>query len=159
VSDRDPTELEKREAEALARALEGDPPRDEAPPGIPPDALQAASLLRASREDAGLDPARQRQILEKILPEKEGKARGIPWLRWLVPVAAVAGVLFVIMTVPMYSKSPQAGAVMFPTPPRSLLRIQARAAEGEDLKALEQKMRVYRRRMYASLSGKYPGSP
>ena len=152
MSDQDPTELEKREAETLARALEG----DGSPREIPQDALEAASLLRASREDAGLDPARQRKILDKILPAKE-EPRRFPWLRWLVPVAGVAGVLFLVMTVPMYSKAPQEAAVMFPAPPRSLLMIQARAAARvEDLRALEKKMRAYRGRMYASLSGKYP---
>ena len=152
MSDQDPTEKELREAEALARALEG----DGSPAEIPTDALEAASLLRASREDAGLDPARQREIQDKILPAKE-EPRRFPWLRWLVPVAGVAGVLFLVMTVPMYSKAPQQAAVMFPAPPRSLLMIQARAATRvEDLKALEKKMRAYRSRMYASLSGKYP---
>jgi hypothetical protein len=145
------SDKEKREAEALARALEG----DGSPEGIPDDALQAAGLLRASREDAGLDPARQQEILEKILPEK--KPRRIPWLRWLVPVAGVAGVLFLVMMVPIYSKAPQQAAAPFPAPPRSLLMVQARAAtRHEDIKALEKKMRAYRGRMYASLSGKYP---
>ena len=163
MSDQDPTELEKSEAEALARALEGDPQHDEggkhrrgSSEEIPTDALEAASLLRASREDAGLDPARQREILDKILPARE-EPRRFPWLRWLVPVAGVAGVLFLVMTVPMYSKAPQGAALMFPAPPRTLLMIQARAAQGKDLKELEKKMRAYRSRMYASLSGKYPG--
>jgi hypothetical protein len=151
VSDKDPTELEKSEAEALARALEG----DGSPQDIPQDALEAASLLRAGREESGLDPARQREILDKILPAKE-EPRRFPWLRWLVPVAGVAGVLFLVMMLPMYSKAPQEAAIMFPAPPRSLLMIQARAAQGKDLKELEKKMRAYRSRMYASLSGKYP---
>ena len=151
MSDKDPTELEKREAEALARALEG----DGSPEGIPQDALEAAGLLRASREDAGLDPARQREILDRILPEKK-EPRRIPWLRWLVPVAGVAGVLFLVMTVPMYSKAPQEAAVMLPAPPRSLLMLQAKVARGEDLKKLQKKMQKYRGRMYASLAEKYP---
>jgi hypothetical protein len=152
VSDKEPTEKERLEAEALARALEGDGSSE----GIPADALETASLLRASREDAGLDPARSKEILDKILPEKE-EPRRIPWLRWLVPVAGVAGVLFLVMMVPMYSKAPQQAAPRLPAPPRSLLMIQARAAaRTEDLRALEKKMRAYRGRMYASLSGKYP---
>lgn len=152
MSDRDPTEKELREAEALARALEG----DGSPQGIPEDALQTAGLLRASREDAGLDPGRQKEILEKILPEKK-EPRGIPWLRWLVPVAGVAGILLLVMMVPIYSKTPRHAAVRFPAPPRSLLMIQARAAQGKDLKELQNKMQKYRGRMYASLTGKYPG--
>lgn len=151
MSDQDPTEKELREAEALARALEG----DGSPQGIPTDALEAASLLRASREDAGLDPARQQEILKKILPQKE-EPRRIPWLRWLVPVAGVAGVLCLVMMVPIYSQAPQQAAVRFPAPPRSLLMVQARAARGKDLKELQKKMQKYRGRMYASLTGKYP---
>lgn len=149
MSDKEPTEQEKREAEALARALEG----DGSPDGIPTDALQAAGLLRASREDAGLDPARQQKILDKILPEKK---RSIPWLRWLVPVAGVAGVLFLVMMMPIYSKAPQLSAMVFPAPTRDLLMVQARAARGKDLKELEKEMRKYRGEMYASLAGKYP---
>jgi len=145
------SDKEKREAEALARALEG----DGSPEGIPTDALEAASLLRASREDAGLDPARQQEILDKILPEK--KPRRIPWLRWLVPVAGVAGVLFLVMTVPMLSKSPpQQAAVVFPAPPRDLLMAQVQALRDRNLKGLDKKMQKYRGQMYASLAGKYP---
>jgi hypothetical protein len=144
------SDKEKREAEALARALEG----DGSPEEIPTDALEAASLLRASREDAGLDPARQQKILDKILPER--KPRRIPWLRWLVPVAGVAGVLFLVMMVPIYSKAPQQAAIVFPAPPRSLLMAQAKAAQGKDLKGLQKNMQKYRGQMYASLAGKYP---
>jgi len=143
------SDKENREAEALARALEG----DGSPEGIPADALETAGLLRASREDAGLDPARQQQILDKILPEKKKR---IPWLRWLVPVAGVAGVLFLVMMMPIYSKAPQQSAVVLPAPPRSLLMAQAQAAQRRDLKGLEKKMRKYRGEMYASLTGKYP---
>ena len=144
------SDKENREAEALARALEG----DGSPEGIPTDALEAAGLLRASREDAGLDPARQQKILDKILPEK--KPRRIPWLRWLVPVAGVTGVLFLVMVMPMYSKAPQQAAVIFPAPPRSLLMVQAKAAQGKELRKLQKEMQKYRGHMYASLAGKYP---
>jgi len=142
------SDKENREAEALARALEG----DGSPEEIPTDALETASLLRASREDAGLDPARQQKILDKILPEK----KRVSWLRWLVPVAGVAGVLFLVLMMPIYSRAPQQSAVVFPAPPRSLLMAQARAAQGKDLKGLEKKMHKYRGEMYASLAGKYP---
>ena len=142
------SDKEKREAEALARALEG----DGSPEEIPTEALEAAGLLRAGREDSGLDPARQREILDKILPVKKKR---IPWLRWLVPVAGVAGVLFLVMTVPILSKAPQQAAVVFPAPPRELLMAQAQAAREKDLKGLEKKMQKYRGEMYASLAGKY----
>jgi hypothetical protein len=151
VNDKDPTEKELREAEALARALDG----DGSPAEIPADALETAGLLRASREDAGLDPSRQRAILDKILPAIK-ETRRFSWLRWLVPVGAAAGVLLLVMNIPMYSKAPQEAAVMLPAPPRSLLMVQARAAQGQELKELEKEMRAYRDRMYASLSGKYP---
>jgi hypothetical protein len=142
------SDKEKREAEALARALEG----DGSPQEIPTDALETAGLLRASREDAGLDPARQQKILDRILPEKKKR---IPWLRWLVPAAGAAGVLFLVMMVPIYSKAPQQAAVVFPAPPRDLLMAQARAARDKDLKGLEKKMQKYRGQLYASLAGKY----
>jgi hypothetical protein len=45
---------------------------------------------------------------------------------------------------------------MLPSPPRSLLMVQAKAARGKELKELQKEMQKYRGRMFASLAGKYP---
>src|SRR5437870_4961890 len=71
-----PTPEEQREAEALARALDGQPA------DAPPDALEAAALLRGSR-DAELSDARARAVRERVLPRLRH------W-HWLAPLGTLA---------------------------------------------------------------------
>jgi hypothetical protein len=156
MSEHDPTEKEREEAEALARALEG----DGTPGDIPDDALEAAALLRRSREGGDLDPGRQRAILEKVLPD-EPPARRSGWLRWLVPVGSAAALALVVAlwtSTSFESRAPAQGAAL-PRPSARLLRAQASAASGDarELASLAGEMNVYRRDLYAVLADRYQG--
>jgi len=92
MKDDEPTPEEQREAEALARALDGDP----AGSAPPPEALEVAALLRHAHGDGQLDPARAQAMASKLRTGVPRPRRRWPWL--LVPLAA--GVTAVALLIP-----------------------------------------------------------
>jgi hypothetical protein len=131
MSDDEPTPEERREAEALARALEGRPAE-----GVPADALAAAALLRYARSEGRLDPARAAAVGRRLQP---GLRRW--WWLAVVPVAAAAAIVLV-------ARAP----LRLPPAPKELLVTQAAAARGgaAELEALDRQMREYRRALFAA---------
>src|SRR5262245_33140425 len=133
MRDDEPTEKELQEAQALARALEG-----EGDPKRPHDAVEAAGLLRYSAKPE-LERTRKREILEKLLPRvPRDRRRRFVWV-WPL-VAAAAGVVLVLGSVTMrqasapvvVGESPAAGEspavhksnLPLPRPTVALLRAQ-----------------------------------
>jgi hypothetical protein len=141
---------EQAQAEALARALDGESGTEEAPP----EALEAAGLLRLSA-GAALDEARSQAVLNRVLsglPEPETPRRS--WLRWLIPVGSVAAAAAMVLLIMRPAAPPAAG---LPWPSKALLQSQARAAAGSDAdaSALRKQMRSYRGELFARLDRHY----
>jgi hypothetical protein len=152
----DPEEL--REAEALAQALD----RGTGGPDLPEDALEAAALLRYSRDGGALAPAREDAILDEVLaageraharkPERE---RSVPWWRLLFGFAGVAAIAVLVLLVLDIDEAPR-GAALLPAPSAGL--IEAQLARLEDPRAderFEREMREYRGEVYAAISARY----
>ena len=150
MKENEPTPEEIREAEALARALEG----DGSSPDLPEDALQTACLLRAG----DLDQKTSQAVFEKVLADSDlAKPKSRPArLRWLVPVGGLATVALVgiLLAQPQAQPAP----ATLPEPEAALLQAQGEAAspKGQDLVALAEQMNRYRRNMYQALSERYP---
>lgn len=140
----DPADLpaapeELREAEALAKALEGAPDS-----GAPADALEAAALLRA----APLDPVASAAIRARAMP---------PFRARRFPIRAFAGSLAVIIIVlgaVTAVKQKRPAAAPLPPPPPSLLAAQARAPR-EGLEPLAKEMAPYRGEVMVALARRY----
>lgn len=165
--ERDPTEEEIREAEALARALEGEV-RDEAPT----DALETAALLRASQDRGELSELRQRAVQKRVLEaeaaaapdgheaagedDEEAEEPGTRWLRWVAPAATVAAAAAVML---VFIPGDRPVGTSLPPPGSGLLRAQAAAARGEaaDAAMLQVGMRRFRARYFAALERRYRG--
>jgi hypothetical protein len=132
MSDDESTPEERREAEALARALEGRPAE-----GVPADALATAALLRYARSEGRLDPARAAAVGRRLQP---GLRRW--WWLAVVPVAAAAAGIVIASRAPL----------RLPPPPKQVLSTQAAAAHGgvAELDALDRQMRAYRRALFAA---------
>lgn len=162
MKDDEPTPEELREAEALARALEGAP--SEAAP--PPEALEAAALLRHAHRGGELDPARAQVIaagLRAQVQQQPRPPRRRRWI-WLLPplaVGAAALVLLLPMTLlrrpdsvpPPAVTGPLPRLTAFPAPGAALLAAQAEAARGggQGLGDLDAQMRAYRQALFARL--------
>jgi len=95
MSDEPIDETERREAEALAHALERGTAVDE----LPGDALQTAALLRYSAGGSELRADREESVLAEVLEaaERIGARRAAepdeapaPWWRWLVGLGGAA---------------------------------------------------------------------
>jgi len=139
VSEREPTGIEAREAEALARALDG----KGAGPSLPEDGLATAAFLRFSRDGGTLAPDRSREILAGVLANaREPSGRRASWWRWLLPAIAAAALL----CVPIVTSGPTS----LPSPRASLVRAQAKRAPG-----LEADLRAYRSEVLSALSRRY----
>jgi len=164
VTEHDPTDAERREAEALKTALE----RGTASEGLPEDALEAAALLRFSGAEGDLAPDRRKVILDEILasapsrvaaPERTAPVR---WLRWFAPAAGVAlaaaAAWALVVLVPADPSAHRAARLPAPSP--DLLSAQAAAAGGSEAEAaaLTEQMRQYRGVLYAALEQRY-GAP
>jgi len=118
MKDDDPTPEELRDAEALARALEGAPSASAPPPGT----LETAALLR---HGAGqLDPARAQALAAQLRAELRPRRRRWPWLV-LVPLAA--GVAASVL-VPLVRRPALPRLSSLPAPSPALLAAQAEAA-------------------------------
>jgi hypothetical protein len=142
MKDDEPTAEELREAEALARALEG-APSDAA---APPEALETAALLRYTHGGGQLDPARAQTLAGKLRSEVRPRRRRWWWLG-LAPLAVGAVGLTLFAT--MGGRSP----VTLPAPGPALLAAQAQAARGQPqaLADLDAQMRAYRRTLFEKL--------
>lgn len=143
MKDDEPTPEELREAEALARALDGDP-SGSAPP---PEALEVAALLRHAHGQ-GLDPARAQALAAQLRSQVRRPRRRWPWL--LAPV--LAGAAAVALLIPWRRRELPALSAM-PAPSPSLLAAQAEAARGgvPALSGLDAQMRAYRRQLFDRL--------
>jgi len=144
AEEKPPTAAELREAELLARALEGpdEPGRDLA---AIEDALGAAFLLRAPRT-AGLDDLRARALRERIWPARPQHRR-----------AALAAVLATAAAAAVFALWPR-GSTALPPPDVKLLRAQLAAAQPgapATLDPLSAEMSGYRAQVYASLGRAY----
>ena len=149
MTEKDPTPEEAREAEALARALEGDGSSAD----TPQDALQAASLLR----DGELSEERSRAVFERIVADSDLEKKKPAGMRWLIPVGglAAAAVVGLLLLLPGTLSSPESTAL--PRPGAALLQAQGRADRGgvKGLVALKGEMQSYRKNMYSALSERY----
>jgi len=150
MKDEEPTPEELREAEALARALDGAP--SEAAP--PPEALETAALLRHGGGE--LDPARAQALAAKLRAEVRPRPRR-RWWPVLVPLALGVAVM-VILPSALLLRSRQlppsiVSSAGLPAPTAALLTAQAEAARGREraLGALDAQMRSYRRALFARL--------
>jgi hypothetical protein len=146
--ERQPTEVELREAELLARTLEEpvEPGRDLTPVD---DALGAAMLLRAARL-GGLGELRARAVLERAWPKRA----------WPVWTRGTAAALAAVAAAFMWFALRPRGPAQLPAPGVQLLRAQlaaARAAPPASPAQLDTEMAAYRRQLYASLRRAYGG--
>jgi hypothetical protein len=149
MKDDEPTPEELREAEALARALDGAPPGSAPPPG----ALETAALLRYAQSAGQLDPARAQALAAKVRGELRPRRRR--WSLILAPLAlGVAGAFaLVLMFTPATPRRPAASLSSLPTPAPSLLAAQTEAARGRSqaLADLDAQMRAYRRTLFEKI--------
>jgi len=154
IDDDDIDEHELREAEALARALERGSATDE----LPDDALEAAALIRYSRDGGALAKGREDVLLQDVLAaaDRVGRreARRAPGWRWLfgaLGLAAVTALLFLIVRAP---EIPAPTAL--PAPGPRLLEIElARLEDAEAEPRFDSEMRAYRGEVYAALEARY----
>jgi hypothetical protein len=167
--DEEPTEAERREAAALAAALEGDGPAQ--PSGAdtaPADALETAALLRHARAPIAVPPAAEPVLVAQAAPRLDARRAGRlrrarVWIgaSLVAPAAAAAWLLFATTA---SRQAPHAGPVALPAPTADLLAAQAQATRGGSqagaaLARLEREMRAYRRQYHAGLRGRGEGTP
>jgi len=139
----EPTPEELREAEALARALDGAAP-ESAPP---PEALEVAALLRHAHGDGQLDPARAQELAARLRANVRPPRRR--WLWLLAPLVVGTAALVLLLPAPR-PQLPQLTAL--PAPSAALLAAQAEAARGRgQLSGLDAQMRTYRRQLFERL--------
>jgi hypothetical protein len=144
----DPDEL--REAQALARALEGT-----SDAGAPADALETAALLRYARRN---DPAKEQ--LARALGAATG-ARVRPRVIWAASALAAAAALAVAW-LPSPAPEPSLSAPELPPSPREeLVAAQGRvlAAPERDLTELVRATDRRRRALFVGLGARYGGEP
>lgn len=148
-----PTAEELAEAEALARALEGDAPAGE--PALD-DVVATAALLRRARDTQSNERRLEedRRIAEGVAPslaalDARRRRRG-RW-RWLAPAVLVPAAAAAVL-IATAGRHAGPGAPPVPAPPLALFEAQARAASGRaDLALLDREMRAYRETVYAAL--------
>ncbi|MCB9598164.1 MAG: hypothetical protein H6719_35955 [Sandaracinaceae bacterium] len=158
MSDEDIDETERREAEALARALD----RGSADDGLPEDALQTAALLRYSAGGGELAADREDALLGEVLEAAERAARkrevaapaATPWWRWVIGfaglTAAIALVLFLALGRDPVQPTP------LPAPSASLVSSGlGRLTPGADEEGFRAEMATYRASVYGALSARY----
>jgi hypothetical protein len=142
MKDDEPTPEELREAEALARALDG-AATDAAPP---PEALEVAGLLRHAKSGGQLDPARAQALAAKLRAELRPRRR---WL-WLGLTPLAVGAAALVLAPVLHRPLP---ALPVLPAPAGLLAAQAEAARGrgQAIAELDAQMRAYRQRLYQKL--------
>jgi hypothetical protein len=150
MSEDEPSDKERAEAEALARALDGEAAPPAAAP-LPLDALETAALLR-QRE---LSAVAAERVLAHLTPALRRKRYAMR-----IKVFAAAATLLAASSAALlvWRKMGPAPAVVsataLPLPSAALLAAQARAPT--DAQALDEEMRRYRGSLYGALSARYP---
>jgi hypothetical protein len=148
MNDEEPTEEERRDAEALARALERGQGGD-----APEDALGTAAFLRFAEDGGALDPARADAILADAIARARAPSHAPRRGWWFGAVGLAAAALATWMVAPR-ATPPRAEV---PPPPPSLLAAQLDAASGRGTApaALETATAEYRATVYAALKERY----
>jgi hypothetical protein len=148
MKDDEPTPEELREAEALARALDGAPSDSAAPP----EALEVAALLRHAKSEGALDPARTQALAAKLRAGVRPPRRRWLWIA-LAPVAAGVTAMVVLALTPIPEPVTVSRLRSLPVPAASLLQAQAEAARGQPraLADLDAQMRAYRQTLFGKL--------
>ncbi|MBX3272101.1 MAG: hypothetical protein KF729_17680 [Sandaracinaceae bacterium] len=156
--DEEVEETERREAEALAHALE----RGSALDALPEDALEAAALLRYSAGGGELPADREDALLAEVLAraarakEREAAAAPAPaplW-RWLIGFTGVAIALALVLWFRMPSE--EIAATELPRPSAALVSSGIeRLGPGGDEAAFRDALRGYRVSVYEALEARY----
>ena len=153
MSEDEHDEAERREAEALARALE----RGHALDDLPEEALQTAALLRYSADGGELSEGRRESILDEVLEAadraaaKQPEAAATPWWRWTLGlVGAGAAVALLLLFVVRPNPDPTA----LPAPTAALVGAQIDRLQGDD-DGFDEAMQGYRGDVYAALEARY----
>jgi len=133
-----PTPEEQREAEALARALDGEEVE------APQEALEAAALLRASRS-AELTDVRARAVRDRIAP------RVRHW-HWMAPLGVLAATAATVIVMIAHRRQLPA---RIPMPSAALLAAQAEAARPKGGTQLDREMVAYRQQVLSALEARY----
>ena len=141
MSEPEPTPEELREAEALARELEGIP-------SAGAEAERAAAALLAYAHRGGLSPEAKARGAEEVSRLRVARRRWSVRAGALAAASAAAALAFVL-----WPRLPSS----LPRPEAELLRVQSRAAGGDAaaVAALDERMRGYRGQVFASLERRY----
>ncbi|MFK7989881.1 MAG: hypothetical protein AB8I08_27930 [Sandaracinaceae bacterium] len=147
------TEEERREAEALARALE----RGHADDDLPEVAFQTAALLRHAGTGSELPQDRADAVLSELLeavdarpaPGASSSAPRLFW-RWLVGASGVAAMVALALWLTRPAPTPTA----LPAPSAALISAQMGRLSGDD-EGYAVAMEGYRSDVYGALRGRY----
>lgn len=159
MSEEDHDDDERREAEALAHALD----RGSATDDLPEEALQTAALIRYSSDEGLLSEEREGALLADVLAaaERAAKQREVraerapsPWWRWIAAFAGVSAIAVVIAIV-FAGRLRTVEATELPAPNASLLSAQMERQEGGSDDRFEAEMSAYRADVYAALGERY----
>lgn len=166
----DADEIERRQAEALRRALAGEA-LDQSAPDLPADALGTAALLRHAGTGSALPEARADALLEGLLGDFE-RQHAPRRLRRLWPfaagLAAAAALAMAFVALParqapqsaVASPAPQAAGAAptaLPLPSRELIASQAELVQpGASSERFDRAMRDYRGALLRALQNAYP---
>jgi len=167
----EPSEDELREAEELAKALDGAPAdaavADRAPPA---DALEAATLLRHARDPIAVPPALEPRVMAEVATALEARRgrrrRARTWIAISLGAPALVAlfVSFTLLRSTSAPSAPLAPAASLPSPSADLLTAQAQVTRGGDqasaaLARLDVEMRAYRHRYHEGLRRRLGGEP
>lgn len=151
MNDDDIDDIELREAEALAAALD----RGRASEGLPDDALETAALLRYSEDGGALAPDREDALLEEVLHVADRVAAREPRRRaargWVFGGLGLAAGLALLIAL-----RPEPPSTVLPTPSARLLQAQlARMDDASHEPRFDDEMRAYRGAVYSALEARY----
>lgn len=151
------TDAERREAEALARALDRGSADDP-----PDDALSAAALLRYSQDGGDLAQERREAIFADVLATARPKRPSLDvkrgWLAWLFPAGGLAMTAAAVALFVSLQTSTPPVALQLPAPDPGLLTAQVAAAADtseQTHEALASQMQAYRGDVLTALEERY----